>query len=156
VLFLVHRFLSLWWRRRQVPPKRRFLQEPHGVTTQKTPFFRYVHDHDVYHFSSYVKTPQFCWLEVLASVTFVTVNIIHLGVMNAFICWLPQGLMCSWVRCLLRNTESLRSARCYITAVFYTNFWRIWSEPKGDGNFEPFRLHPQPFEVSSFRSIGCL
>jgi hypothetical protein len=24
---------------RQVPPKRRFLQEPHGVTTQKTPFF---------------------------------------------------------------------------------------------------------------------
>jgi hypothetical protein len=26
---------------RQVPPKRRFLQEPHGVTTQKTPFFNY-------------------------------------------------------------------------------------------------------------------
>jgi hypothetical protein len=25
--------------RRQVPPKRRFLQEPHGVTTKKTPFF---------------------------------------------------------------------------------------------------------------------
>jgi hypothetical protein len=24
---------------RQVPSKRRFLQEPHGVTTQKTPFF---------------------------------------------------------------------------------------------------------------------
>jgi hypothetical protein len=31
--------LSPWWRRRQVPPKRRFLQEPHGVTTQKTPFY---------------------------------------------------------------------------------------------------------------------
>jgi hypothetical protein len=30
---------SPWWRRRQVSPKRRFLQEPHGVTTQKTPFF---------------------------------------------------------------------------------------------------------------------
>jgi hypothetical protein len=26
-------------RRRQFPPKRRYLQEPHGVTTQKTPFF---------------------------------------------------------------------------------------------------------------------
>jgi hypothetical protein len=26
---------------RQVPPKRRFLQEPHGVTTQKTPFFKH-------------------------------------------------------------------------------------------------------------------
>jgi hypothetical protein len=39
VLFLVHWFLSPWWRWRQVPPKRRFLQEPHGVTTQKTPFF---------------------------------------------------------------------------------------------------------------------
>jgi hypothetical protein len=26
-------------RRRQVPPKRLFLQEPHGVTSQKTPFF---------------------------------------------------------------------------------------------------------------------
>jgi hypothetical protein len=25
--------------RRQVPPKRRFLQEPHSVTTQKTQFF---------------------------------------------------------------------------------------------------------------------
>jgi hypothetical protein len=25
--------------RRQVPPKRRFLQDPHGVTSQKTPFF---------------------------------------------------------------------------------------------------------------------
>jgi hypothetical protein len=30
---------SVLTRRRQVPPKRRFLQEPHGVTTQKTPFF---------------------------------------------------------------------------------------------------------------------
>jgi hypothetical protein len=25
--------------RRQVPPKRQFLQEPHGITSQKTPFF---------------------------------------------------------------------------------------------------------------------
>jgi hypothetical protein len=41
-LFLVHRFLSPWWRRLQVPPKRRFLQEPHGVTTQKTPFFMFL------------------------------------------------------------------------------------------------------------------
>jgi hypothetical protein len=39
VLLLVHRFLSPWWRRRQVPPRRRFLQEPHGVTSQKTTFF---------------------------------------------------------------------------------------------------------------------
>jgi hypothetical protein len=39
VLFVVHRLLSPWWRRRQIPPKRRFLQEPHGVTTQKTQFF---------------------------------------------------------------------------------------------------------------------
>jgi hypothetical protein len=27
---------------RQVPPKRQFLQEPHGVTSQKTPFFSVV------------------------------------------------------------------------------------------------------------------
>jgi hypothetical protein len=27
------------WRRRYVPPKRHFLQEPHGITSQKTPFF---------------------------------------------------------------------------------------------------------------------
>jgi hypothetical protein len=26
-------------RGRQVPPKHRFLQEPHGVTSQRTPFF---------------------------------------------------------------------------------------------------------------------
>jgi hypothetical protein len=38
-LFLSRRFLSPWWRRRYVPPKRRFLQGPHGVTSQKTPFF---------------------------------------------------------------------------------------------------------------------
>jgi hypothetical protein len=25
----------------QVPPKRRFLQDPHGVTSQKKPFFKY-------------------------------------------------------------------------------------------------------------------
>jgi hypothetical protein len=34
-----HRFLSPWWRRRYVPLKFRFLKEPHGVTSQKTPFF---------------------------------------------------------------------------------------------------------------------
>jgi hypothetical protein len=39
VLFLVHRFLSSWWRRRQVPPKHRFLQEPHDVRSQKAAFF---------------------------------------------------------------------------------------------------------------------
>jgi hypothetical protein len=38
-LFLVHRILSPWWRNRYVPPKRRFLQEPRGETSQKTPFF---------------------------------------------------------------------------------------------------------------------
>jgi hypothetical protein len=38
-MFLVHRLLSPWWWRHQVPPKHRFLQEPHGVTSQKTPFF---------------------------------------------------------------------------------------------------------------------
>jgi hypothetical protein len=36
---LVHRFLSPCWRRHYFPPKRRFLQEPYGVTSQKTPFF---------------------------------------------------------------------------------------------------------------------
>jgi hypothetical protein len=36
--------LSPWWRRRYVPPKRRFLQEPQGVTSQNTPFFKNIHD----------------------------------------------------------------------------------------------------------------
>jgi hypothetical protein len=27
---------------KEAPPKRRFLQEPHGVTSQKTPFFKNV------------------------------------------------------------------------------------------------------------------
>jgi hypothetical protein len=39
--FLVHRFLSHWWWMRYVPTKRRFLQEPRGVTSQKTPFFNF-------------------------------------------------------------------------------------------------------------------
>jgi hypothetical protein len=38
-LFLVHRLLSPWWWRSYVLPKRRFLQESHSVTFQKTPFF---------------------------------------------------------------------------------------------------------------------
>jgi hypothetical protein len=33
------RFLSRWWWRWYIPPKRRILQEPHGVTSQKTAFF---------------------------------------------------------------------------------------------------------------------
>jgi hypothetical protein len=39
MLFLVHQFLSPWWWRCQVPPKRRFLQEPHDITSQKMAFF---------------------------------------------------------------------------------------------------------------------
>jgi hypothetical protein len=39
MLFLAHRFLSSWWWRSYIPPKRLFLQEPHGVTSQKTAFF---------------------------------------------------------------------------------------------------------------------
>jgi hypothetical protein len=38
-LFLTRRFLSSRQWRRYVPPKRLFLQEPHGVTSQKTTFF---------------------------------------------------------------------------------------------------------------------
>jgi hypothetical protein len=37
--FLARRFLSPWWWRRHVPPQRRFLQEPHGLTSQKVTFF---------------------------------------------------------------------------------------------------------------------
>jgi hypothetical protein len=32
-------FLSPWWWMRYIPPKCEFLQEPHGVTSQKTAFF---------------------------------------------------------------------------------------------------------------------
>jgi hypothetical protein len=39
VAFVVHQFLSPWWWRRYVPLKRQFLQEPQGITSQKTPFF---------------------------------------------------------------------------------------------------------------------
>jgi hypothetical protein len=53
--------LSPWWRRRQVPPKRRFLQEPHGVTTQKTPFFRILYSHRRENAKSYNLSPGFLW-----------------------------------------------------------------------------------------------
>jgi hypothetical protein len=39
-LFLAHKFLLPWWWKQYVPPKRRFLQEPHGITSKKTPFFK--------------------------------------------------------------------------------------------------------------------
>jgi hypothetical protein len=34
-----NRFLSPWWSIHYIPPKRRFLYEPHSVTSQKTAFF---------------------------------------------------------------------------------------------------------------------
>jgi hypothetical protein len=37
--YLAFRFLSPWWWRRYVAPKRRFLQGPHQITSQKTAFF---------------------------------------------------------------------------------------------------------------------
>jgi hypothetical protein len=40
MLFLVHWFLSPWWWRRYVTLKRRFLQEPHSLRSQKMAFFR--------------------------------------------------------------------------------------------------------------------
>jgi hypothetical protein len=39
MLFLASWFFSRWWWRRYVPPKHRFLQEPHGVTSHNTVFF---------------------------------------------------------------------------------------------------------------------
>jgi hypothetical protein len=36
--FLLHRSLSHWWWKRWVPPKCRFLQEPHCVTSQEMAF----------------------------------------------------------------------------------------------------------------------
>jgi hypothetical protein len=39
-LSVARRFLSSWWWRRYVPRKRRFLQEPQGVASQKTAVFR--------------------------------------------------------------------------------------------------------------------
>jgi hypothetical protein len=38
-LSLAHRFLSPWWWRRYFPLKRRFLNEPQGVASNKTTFF---------------------------------------------------------------------------------------------------------------------
>jgi hypothetical protein len=38
-LFLARRFLSPWWGRRYVLQRRRFLQEPHGVSSKKKAFF---------------------------------------------------------------------------------------------------------------------
>jgi hypothetical protein len=38
-LFLVHWFMPPWWRRFYVPPKCRFLWEPHAITTQKMSYF---------------------------------------------------------------------------------------------------------------------
>jgi hypothetical protein len=39
MLFLAHWFFLPWWWRRYVPPKHGFLQEPHGITSQKMAFF---------------------------------------------------------------------------------------------------------------------
>jgi hypothetical protein len=38
-MFLARRFFSPWWWGRYDPPKHRFSQEPHGITSQETAFF---------------------------------------------------------------------------------------------------------------------
>jgi hypothetical protein len=39
LLYLAHRIFPTWWWRRYIPQERRFLQDPDGVTSQKTAFF---------------------------------------------------------------------------------------------------------------------
>jgi hypothetical protein len=42
LLFIADQFLSPWWWRHYVPPKRRFLQQPHCITSQITAFLTIV------------------------------------------------------------------------------------------------------------------
>jgi hypothetical protein len=76
-MFLVHRFLSPWWWRCLIPPKLRFLQRPHGVTSRMTPFFMV----------TAVKTSNVtCWTwSILKLVTCCT--------------WGPYGRCCCLVGC---------------------------------------------------------
>jgi hypothetical protein len=76
-LFLVRRFLSPWWRRRQVPPKRRFLQEPHGVTTQKTPFFNWFHCSFVFFFAGDLRLARITRSTVTVLSTWFTVTALN-------------------------------------------------------------------------------
>jgi hypothetical protein len=75
--FLVHLFLSPWWWWREVPPKCRFLQESHGVTFQKTPFFMHVFIHSLTNLHGVVLTgtmlPGHCSANVW-SITFSAVQ----------------------------------------------------------------------------------
>jgi hypothetical protein len=61
--FPVNLFLSPWWWRRYVPPKRRFLQESHGVTFQKT---RFSNEINLY---SEVSFCRWCWIRSKAPIT---------------------------------------------------------------------------------------
>jgi hypothetical protein len=92
-LFLVHRFLLPWWTRHYVPPKRRFLQEPHGVTSQKTGF-------------------------ILFTIVFLIITKI-LQINNLATCF---GLLCDHrVHVLLQNCRNIFLI-FYITLYFITPF----------------------------------
>jgi hypothetical protein len=135
VLFLVHRFLSPWWRRRQVPPKRRFLQEPHGVTTQKTRFLilrrpLQVKSSDLHHLcSSFLLSTMkmkrnFGWLWTEHTILYISNKIEILvrttDLMNSALAYEPaisnylSFHVLLWCNYVMRfTTETIRCERCY-------------------------------------------
>jgi hypothetical protein len=71
---LVHRFLSPWWRRRRVLPERPFLQEPHGVTSQKIPFFLFKGSRKPHETSQWSSIQRVMSREISSSVKHTHVN----------------------------------------------------------------------------------
>jgi hypothetical protein len=65
-MYLAHRFLSPWWWRHYVPPKRRFTQEPHDVTSQKMTFLFFV---------SHVHKDLACLIRYYSFLGFITVKV---------------------------------------------------------------------------------
>jgi hypothetical protein len=106
--------------RRYVPPKRRFLQDPHGVTSQKTPFF-------ILHMLVQRKTVISGHRErincaLLLDVSSATATATATATRE-------QSLRNSGR--VKQNFNIPRIARKNTEILFYTDRWRTWSKVKG-------------------------
>jgi hypothetical protein len=88
-LFLGRRFMSPWWWNRYGPPKRRFFQEPYGITSQKAAFL---------FTSSFIITIRALW------VNFFSGGIDCTGVFPGYQDFV-QNCCCRWVISLISRIE---------------------------------------------------
>jgi hypothetical protein len=162
VLFLAHRFLSPWRRRRYVPPTRRFLQEPHGATFQKTAFFMVLIRNNIHQVQGFIviavktKIWKFSWLPYyyfilyrkkieLSEITlstfwrYIIVRKFHDVFVDSFAVECTAGGSCFY-ESKLRNSGSLWHNVCAEFSWNLSICWKLNGRGRWGGHYCPISL----------------